>query len=130
MLWLLSKTLLISLFLMKRLPGRKVWLFRKRSWFNVIPWGKLIVKFPMGYIVKNLDCDVLLQSMIYNNKSKNRWLFIAEKKLSDFFFLLIAEIEIVRLLSRLWFLRVLPKGTAAFYSIGSLLKKTSLKLLS
>lgn len=84
----------------------------------------------MGYIVKNLDCDVLLQSMIYNNKSKNRWLFIAEKKLSDFFFLLIAEIEIVRLLSRLWFLRVLPKGTAAFYSIGSLLKKTSLKLLS
>ena len=26
--------------------------------------------------------------------------------------------------------RVLPKGTAAFYSIGSLLKKTSLKLLS
>lgn len=89
---------------MKRLPGRKDWLIRKRSWFNVIPWGKLIVKFPMGYIVKNLDCDVLLKSMIYSNKSKNRWLFIAAKKLSDFFFLLIAEIEIVRLLSRLWFL--------------------------
>ena len=84
----------LPFFLMKRLPVRKDWLIRKRSWFNVIPWGKLIVKFPMGYIVKNLDCDVLLKSMIYNNKSKNRWLFIAAKKLSDFFSYLLQKLRL------------------------------------
>ena len=120
----------LPFFLMKRLPGRKVWLFRKRSWFNVIPWGKLIVKFPMGYIVKNLDCDVLLQSMSYNNKSKNRWLFIAAKKLSDFFFPTYCRNWDCQIVKQAMVFRVLPKGTAAFYSIGSLLKKTSLKLLS
>ena len=73
----------------------------------------------MGYIVKNLDCDVLLQSMIYNNKSKNRWLFIAEKKLSDFFFLLIAEIEIVRLLSRLWCLGFCLKAQQPFIPLAA-----------
>lgn len=48
----------------------------------------------MGYIVKNLDCDVLLKSMIYNNKSKNRSLFIAEKKLSDFFSYLLQKLRL------------------------------------
>lgn len=43
----------------------------------------------MGYIVKNLDCDVFLKSMIYNNKLKNRLLIIVEKKLSEFFFYLL-----------------------------------------
>ena len=48
----------------------------------------------MGYIVKNLDCNVLLKSMIYNNKSKNRWLFIAAKKLSDFFSYLLQKLRL------------------------------------
>lgn len=68
----------------------------------------------MGYIVKNLDCDVLLKSMIYSNKSKNRWLFIAAKKLSDFF-----EIEIVRLLSRLWFLGFCLKAQQPFIPLAA-----------
>ena len=77
----------------------------------------------MGYIVKNLDCDVLLKSMIYSNKSKNRWLFIAAKKLSDFFFLLIAEIEIVRLLSRLWFLGFCLKAQQPFIPLAAASRK-------
>ena len=56
--------------------------------------GYIVKNLDCDVLLKNLDCDVLLKSMIYNNKSKNRSLFIAEKKLSDFFSYLLQKLRL------------------------------------